>query len=73
MDNDTPSRLEVELEVMYRVRVWLAILGLRVLRKLCEGERKLVAGCEERRDYGVAYIGAQASTAMEINQALPWL
>ena len=33
----------------------------------------LGAWCEERRGYGVAYIGARASTAMETNQALPWL
>jgi len=33
----------------------------------------LGAWCEERRGYGVAYIGARASTTMETNQAPPWL
>ena len=58
---------------MYKVRAWLAIAELRALSAKWREKRKLVAWCEERRGYGVVLIGAWASTAREINQALPWL
>ena len=57
----------------YKVRAWLAIAKLRALSAKWRERRKVIAWCEERRGYGVVLIGAQASTMMETNQALPWL
>ena len=50
---------------MYKVRAWLAIAELRALSAKWRERRELVSWYEERRGYGVAYIGAQASTVME--------
>jgi hypothetical protein len=73
MDIGTPSRSLVEQEPLYKVRACLAIAELRALNAKWRERRKLVAWCDERRGYGVAYIGAQASTTIEMNQAPPWL
>ena len=57
----------------YKVRAWLAIAKLRALSAKWRERRELVSWYEERRGYGVAYIGARVSTTMETNQAPPWL
>jgi len=71
MDNSTPLRSLVELEAVYKARAWLAIVALRTRNVMLRDRRELVAWCEERRGHGVAYIEAQASTVMEMNQAPP--